>query len=485
MDAIVALSSATVTSSQKHTTWPASGFVLMASGSQCGRRPVPGFLLSANHHCLVRRESDALWPVEDRRTAMVNSRTVDVAIIGGGPAGLTAAATLRHLGVDKVVVLEREQGAGGIPRHCGNPTFGLSDFKRPMTGPTYARRLVERTEAAGVEINLMTTVLEIGHRQNASVLTTSPTGMMQWDASAVILASGCRERPRSARLIPGMRSAGVYTTGELQQFTYLQNRTIGRRAVVLGAEHVSFSAVMTLHHAGIEVAAMVTPSPKHQTYGLVRSFVTRLRSVPVLVGHQLVEILGTDRVSGVIVEDPQAERRHIPCDTVIVTGDWVANGPLAIDAGLSSDIRSGGLPEVDSLGRTTLESVFSAGGVVRPGESSSKAAQAGSVVARAVHAYLQGDNAPAEPGLRVSITSPIRWASPQVLRPKHTGPIHLRVDRWIEPAVVHVSWRGSVIEGVRFRRMMPGRTYKLDDSWLRSMRASAMGEVKLSIEGSS
>jgi len=415
---------------------------------------------------------------------MVNSRTVDVAIIGGGPAGLTAATTLRQLGVDKVVVFERERVAGGIPRHCGNPTFGFSEFKRPMTGPTYARRLAERAATAGVEISPMTTALEIGHRRNTSVLTTSPTGMMQWDASAVILASGCRERPRSARLIPGTRSDGVYTTGELQQFTYLQNRTIGRRAVVLGAEHVSFSAVMTLHHAGIEVAAMVTPFPKHQTYGPLGSFVARLRSVPVLVGHQLVEILGAGRVSGVIVEDPHAERRHIPCDTVIVTGDWVADGPLAIDAGLSSDIRSGGLPEVDSLGRTTLEGVFSAGGVVRPGESSSKAARAGSVVARSVHAHLQGDDAPVELGWQLSIASPIRWASPQLLGPEQTGSIHLRVDRWIEPAVVNVSWRGSVIESVRFRRMIPGRTYKLDDSWLQRMRAPAAGEVVLSIEGS-
>lgn len=414
----------------------------------------------------------------------MNSRTVDVAIIGGGPAGLTAASTLRQLGVGNVVVFERERVAGGIPRHCGNPTFGLSEFKRPMTGLTYARRLVEHAAGAGVEINLVTTVLEIGHRRNTSVLTTSPTGMMHWDASAVILASGCRERPRSARLIPGMRSAGVHTTGELQQFTYLQNRTIGRRAVVLGAEHVSFSAVMTLRHAGIEVAAMITPSPKHQTYGPLRSFVTGLPSVPVLVGHQLVEILGASRVSGVIVEDLHGERRHILCDTVIVTGDWVAEGPLAIDSGMGSDMRNGGLPEVDSIGRTTLDGVFSAGGVVRPGESSSKAAQAGSAVARAVHARLQGDDAPSELGLHLSIESPIRWASPQLLRSEQSSPIHLRVDRWIEPAVVHVSWRGSVVESVRFRRMMPGRTYKLNDAWLRSLGGSAVGEVVLSIEGS-
>lgn len=412
----------------------------------------------------------------------MNRRKIDVAIIGGGPAGLTAATRLRGLGVDSVVVLEREEVAGGIPRHCGHPAFGLRDFKRLMTGPKYARRLVQRTHAAGAEINSLTTVLEIGRDSNAFVVSTSPSGLTRWDASAVVLASGCRERPRMARLIPGTRATGVYTTGELQQFTYLQNKRVGERAVVLGAEHVSFSAVMTLHHAGLEVAAVVTPSSKHEAYGPLRVFATRFRSVPMLVGHRLVEILGKGRVEGVIVEDREHRRRRIACDTVIVTGDWVAEGSLAIAAGLSSDIRNGGRPAVNSLGETALNGVFSAGSVVRPGESSSRAAQAGILVAQSVNAYLRGNVPRVEAGLCFSFNSPIRWVSPQRLQPGHSGPVYLRVDRRIEPAVVIASNGGRVIDSMKFRRMIPGRTYALADAWCRRASKTAALELELSIE---
>lgn len=412
----------------------------------------------------------------------MNRRKIDVAIIGGGPAGLTAATRLRGLGVDSVVVLEREEVAGGIPRHCGHPTFGLRDFKRLMTGPKYARGLVQRTHAAGAEINPLTTVLEIGRDSDAFVVSTSPSGLTRWDAGAVVLASGCRERPRMARLIPGTRAVGVYTTGELQQYTYLQNKRVGRRAVVLGAEHVSFSAVMTLRHAGLEVAAVITPSSKHETYGPLRVFATRFRSVPMLVGHRLVEILGKGRVEGVMVEDCEHRRRRIACDTVIVTGDWVAEGSLAIAAGLSSDIRNGGRPEVNSLGETALDGVFSAGSVVRPGESASQAAQAGILVAQRVNAYLRGDVHRTESELRFSFNSPIRWVSPQRLQPEHSGPVSLRVDRWIEPAVVIASDGGRVIDSMKFRRMIPGRTYTLADAWCRHASKTTALELELSIE---
>jgi thioredoxin reductase len=412
----------------------------------------------------------------------VKQRKIDVAIIGGGPAGLTAATRLSELGVDRVVVLEREQVAGGIPRHCGHPTFGLRDFKRLMTGPKYARRLVQRTHAAGSEISSLTTVLEIGRDNEPFVVSTSPSGLIRWDAGAVVLASGCRERPRMARLIPGTRAAGVYTTGELQQFTYLQHKRVGERAVVLGAEHVSFSAVMTLHHAGLEVAAMITPSSKHETYGPLRVFATRFRSVPMLVGHRLVEILGKGRVEGVIVEDRERRRHRIACDTVIVTGDWVAEGSLAVAAGLSSDVRNGGRPEVNSLGETALDGVFSAGSVVRPGESSSRAAQAGILVAQSVNTYLHGDLHRLEAGLRFSFNSPIRWVSPQRLRPGHSGPVYLRVDRRIEPAVVIARDAGRVVDSMKFGRMIPGRTYALAHSWCRDASKTAALELELSIE---
>ena len=180
---------------------------------------------------------------------------VDVAIVGAGPAGLSAAIELRRRGVGRVVVYEREPVAGGIPRHTAHLGYGARDLHRVTTGPRYAALLTRRAEKAGVEIEVGRSV----HSFTAgSVITNGASGRSAVRARAVVLATGVRERPRAARLVPGDRPAGVLTTGSLQQFASLRQQQVGTRSVVVGAEHVSFSAVLTLAHAGCKVAAMVT-----------------------------------------------------------------------------------------------------------------------------------------------------------------------------------------------------------------------------------
>jgi NADPH-dependent 2,4-dienoyl-CoA reductase/sulfur reductase-like enzyme len=158
-----------------------------------------------------------------------------VTIVGGGPAGLAAAVELRRLGVGQVVVIEREREAGGIPRHARHQGFGLRDLRRPLTGPAYARRYADLARSAGAELLLETMVT--GWAEGALELT-GPGGRSTLEPAAVVLATGCRERPRSARLVPGSRPEGVMTTGMLQQLVYLQGLPAGRRALVVGAEHV-------------------------------------------------------------------------------------------------------------------------------------------------------------------------------------------------------------------------------------------------------
>jgi len=182
-----------------------------------------------------------------------------VVVVGAGPAGLSAALELRRLGVGSVLVAEREAAAGGVPRHSWHTGYGLCDLHRVMTGPAYARALAAAAVAAGVRLRLGTTVT--GVSGSAGLVTmTSTAGAETVEAAAVLLATGCRERPRTARLVPGDRPAGVMTTGELQQRVYLGSERFSGRAVVVGAEHVSFSAAMTLSHAGADVVALVTES---------------------------------------------------------------------------------------------------------------------------------------------------------------------------------------------------------------------------------
>src|SRR5262245_57357146 len=167
-------------------------------------------------------------------------------VVGGGPAGLAAAIELRGLGISPVTVIERERQAGGIPRHSDHTGFGIRDLRTVLSGPKYAARYRQLAEEAGVDLLAETMVTDWEGRRLLKL--TGPGGRSELEPPAVILATGCRERPRSARLVPGSRPAGVMTTSTLQQLVHLRGRKVGRRAVIVGAEHVSFSAVATLEN---------------------------------------------------------------------------------------------------------------------------------------------------------------------------------------------------------------------------------------------
>ena len=224
----------------------------------------------------------------------VRRERTDVAVVGGGPAGLAAAIELRRLGVTRVVVLEREREAGGVPRHTDHTGFGLRDLHRCLRGPRYAARYRALAAAAGVDVRTMTTVAAWAGPHTLAL--TAPSGRVELSADAIVLASGCRERPRAARRVAGDRPRGVLTTGALQQMVTLHRQPVGRRAVVVGAEHVSFSAVLTLAHAGAATVAMVTEQPRHQSYAALAWLAAARRRVPVLTRSRVEVIRGRQRV---------------------------------------------------------------------------------------------------------------------------------------------------------------------------------------------
>ena len=182
----------------------------------------------------------------------------DVVVVGAGPAGLSAAVRLRERGVERVVVLDREPQAGGIPRHCGHYPYGVREFGRLMKGPAYARRNVADARAAGVDIVTGATVTALGEGPVLHVSTAD--GVHAIEASRVLLCTGVRETSRAQRMIGGTKPAGVVSTGALQGMVYLQSMRPFRRPVVLGTELVSFSALMTCRHMGIRPAAMIEPN---------------------------------------------------------------------------------------------------------------------------------------------------------------------------------------------------------------------------------
>ncbi|MUH45321.1 MAG: FAD-dependent oxidoreductase, partial [Actinobacteria bacterium] len=227
--------------------------------------------------------------------------TADVVIVGGGPAGLSAARELRKAGVAEVLVLEREAEAGGIPRHSDHTGYGLRDIKRLMKGPAYARKLAARAHDSGAWV--LTSATVTGWADGCSLLVTRPSGRMRVDAKAVILATGARERPRAARLVPGDRPAGVLTTGQLQTAIHAGQGVGGTRAVVVGSQLVSWSAVLTLREAGCATVLMTSEFPAAEVPALVRWGASRLLGGPLARRTRITRIIGRVRVEAVEVED--------------------------------------------------------------------------------------------------------------------------------------------------------------------------------------
>ncbi|MET4924755.1 FAD-dependent oxidoreductase [Streptomyces sp. PSRA5] len=426
-------------------------------------------------------------PADGRR-----ERAVDVLVIGAGPAGLALASRLAGDGTFGVEVVDREAEPGGAPRHCFHSGFGLRDLRRPMTGPAYARHWADAAVHAGAALRTGVTVTGWSDGPPTDSLTvdvTSPAGLERITARAVVLATGARERPRSARLVPGTRPAGVFTTGELQRTVRLHHRPVGRRAVVVGAESVSYSAVRTLREAGVEVVAMVTELPYHQV-SPVTALDARLRlGVPLLVGTRVCELLGRGRLSGVALRRADGRSTTVACDTVVFTGDWIPDHELARRGGITLDRATRG-PAVDGSFRTDRAGVFAVGNLLRGIEPASTAAREGLLAAGPVLRDLTDGPRPAARRVPVEVGAPLLWIAPNRIDAAEprvaTGGFTLRTESGLGPwSSLVVSRGGRVLHRQRLvRGAVPNRTVRLSAAWTeKAAWAGADDEpVRISVE---
>ncbi|WP_256639917.1 NAD(P)/FAD-dependent oxidoreductase [Streptomyces murinus] len=437
---------------------------------------------------------------------MTAVRQVDVLVVGAGPAGLAAAARLATAGAGRVEVLERETRPGGVPRHCAHGGFGT--WTRPLTGPRYAHLLAEAAERAGAVIRTRTTVLdwEVAAVPGANtLLTVGPGGPEALGARAVVLATGARERPRAARLVPGTRPAGVYTTGELQQAVHLFGQRIGTRAVVVGARDVSYAAARTVRAAGAEVVALVTEHPRARTSPARARSARLVQGIPLLTGTTVTELLGHGRLSGVRVRHRDGRTTVLPCDTVVFTGDFVPEHELARRGALDLDPGTRG-PAVHTALHTSRPGVFAAGNLLHAVEPAGTAAREGARAAAAVLGHLGGAPWP-RPGIPVTVESPLRWITPNRLTPdrvdpnrpdpnrtdpNRTGPGRrhpaapppphlLRIDAPLPRPVLYVHQDGRLLHRARLgvRTAQPHRTLTLGVSWHGRVDPEG-GEVRVS-----
>ncbi|MFG2630159.1 NAD(P)/FAD-dependent oxidoreductase [Streptomyces sp. NPDC048473] len=390
-------------------------------------------------------------------------RTVDVLVVGGGPAGLGAGAELAASGAGRVEILEREQTAGGIPRHCLHGGFGGRATGGGLSGPAYARECVAAAERAGA--TLRTGVTVTGRPGPLTVDTTAPTGLERITARAVLLATGARERPRSARLVPGTRPPGVYTTGELQQAVHLHRQRIGTRAVVIGNEPVSRAAADTLRVAGLDVVAMVTDQPPSRLTALTRTG----DRTPLLTHATVTALTGRERLTGVALRHHDGRTTTLRCDTVVFTGDWIPDHELARRGTVTLDPGTRG-PAYDASYRTTETGVFAVGNLLHGVESAGIAAAEGRAVAAPVLRHLAADAWPADRP-SVAVDSPLQWIAPNLIGPGDDIPLHgrftLRTSRRLPSPLLVVRQDGRVLH--RQRLLLPaepGRPFHLRADWL-------------------
>ena len=293
----------------------------------------------------------------------------DIVIVGGGPAGLAAAVAARNAGVDKILILERDKELGGILNQCIHNGFGLHTFKEELTGPEYAYRFIEKVLDAKIEYKLNTMVMDISEDRVVTAMSRED-GMYQIKAGAVILAMGCRERPRGALNIPGYRPAGIFSAGTAQRLVNIEGYMPGREVVILGSGDIGLIMArrMTLEGAKVKVVAELMP----YSGGLKRNIVQCLDDfgIPLKLSHTVVDIEGKEHLEAVTIAQVDNHGKPIPgteerytCDTLLLSCGLIPENELSRNAGVEmSPITSG--PIVNESLETNIPGVFACGNVL-------------------------------------------------------------------------------------------------------------------------
>ncbi len=413
-------------------------------------------------------------------------KTVDIAVIGGGPAGLAAALEAwRAHPEQNILVIERDKELGGILQQCIHNGFGLHFFGEELTGPEYAGRFIEQIEKSGVEILTDTMVLELN--ENRGILAvSSQNGLMEIEAGAVILAMGCRERTRGALNIPGSRPAGIYTAGCAQRLVNMEGFMPGKRVVILGSGDIGLIMArrMTWEGAKVEVVAEIMPFSSGLNRNIVQCLVDN--DIPLRFNHTVVNIEGRERVEAVtIAEVDPATRQPIagteeryPCDTLLLSVGLIPENELTVGAGVEMDRVTGGAV-VDETRQTSIPGVFACGNVLHVHDLVDNVSEEAMLAGRSAAEYVaHGARAQAE-YRTVHATGGVRYAVPQRISNGAKGKIdvYFRVGSAYRPASLVVKCGEEVLLRRKKAIMTPGEMEKIT---LDAERIS--GDITLAIE---
>ena len=413
------------------------------------------------------------------------NRSVDLVIIGGGPAGMAAAVAAYEDGLRDILILERDDALGGILRQCIHNGFGLHRFGEELTGPEYAYRYESRVRELGIPFMLNTMVIDISPDKTVTAMN-SECGIFTLNAKAIILAMGCRERPKGALNIAGHRPAGIYTAGTAQKFVNMKGYMPGREVVILGSGDIGLIMARRMTLEGAKVKAVCELMP--YSGGLARNIEQCLNdfNIPLKLSHTVVDIHGKDRVSGVTIarvdenRNPiQETREFIPCDTLLLSCGLIPENELTKSAGISLDrVTSGAV--VDGERETEIDGVFACGNVLHVHDLVDYVSEEAVIAGKAAVKYINGRE---EKQLvcRLSTDGKVRYTVPQIIRECADTTVYFRVADVYRDKKITVRDGERVIISKNKQKLAPGEmeTVKLTAEILSSLES---GELRFSIE---
>ncbi len=417
-------------------------------------------------------------------------KNYDLVIIGGGPAGLAAAISAKENGIDDILILERDRELGGILNQCIHNGFGLHTFNEELTGPEYASRFIEKVVELHIEYKLNTMVMDISEDKTVTAMNRED-GMFTINSKAVILAMGCRERPRGALNIPGYRPAGIYSAGTAQRLVNIEGYMPGRKVVILGSGDIGLIMArrMTLEGAEVKVVAEIMP----YSGGLKRNIVQCLDdfNIPLKLSHTVVDIEGKDRVNAVTIAQVDDHMKPIPgteeryeCDTLLLSVGLLPENELSRKSNVElSPIHRG--PVVNDSLETSVNGIFACGNVLHVHDLvdfvSQEAAQAGKSAAN----YIKNGSNKDSRAIPVNAVDGVRYTVPEFIRPddmEDTVTVRFRVGGVYKKCAIATYFGDKLISKRKRPIMAPGEMEQVVIKKAELLDAGDIKDITIKIE---
>ncbi len=390
--------------------------------------------------------------------------TYDLVIVGGGPAGLAAAASAKDHGIDSILIIERDKELGGILNQCIHNGFGLHTFKEELTGPEYASRFIDMVLDRGIEYKLNTMVMDISADKKVTAMNRED-GMFEVQAKAVILAMGCRERSRGALNIPGYRPAGIYSAGTAQRLVNMEGYMPGKEVVILGSGDIGLIMArrMTLEGAKVKVVAELMP----YSGGLKRNIVQCLNDfdIPLKLSHTVVDIEGKNRVEAVTIAEVGSDRKPIPgteerytCDTLLLSCGLIPENELSKSAGVALNPVTSGPIVNDSL-ETNIEGIFACGNVLHVHDLVDYVSQEASAAGKNAANYIKNGKEKDSKIVEILPVDGVRYTVPKYIRPTEmddTLTVRFRVGAVYKNCAIATYFDDQLISKRKRPVMAPG-----------------------------